>query len=79
MPWALTIGRFGETAIRIHVTFLLFLVWIWAAYYRMGGSQAAWEGVVFVALLFACVLLHELGHVLAARHYGVLRRSSRRA
>ncbi|MFG1360269.1 site-2 protease family protein [Xanthobacter pseudotagetidis] len=71
MPWSLTIGRFGETAIRIHVTFLLFLVWIWAAYYRMGGSSAAWEGVIFVALLFLCVLLHELGHVVAARHYGV--------
>lgn len=71
MPWSLTIGRIGETAIRIHVTFLLFLVWIWAAYYRSGGSQAAWEGVLFVALLFGCVLLHELGHVFAARRYGV--------
>lgn len=71
MPWSLTIGRLGETAIRIHVTFLLFLIWIWAAYYRAGGAQAAWEGVVFVALLFACVLLHELGHVFAARRYGV--------
>lgn len=71
MPWSLTIGRLGETAIRIHVTFLLFLVWIWAAYYRSGGSQAAWEGVLFVALLFFCVLLHELGHVFAARRYGV--------
>ncbi|MDI4665067.1 site-2 protease family protein [Xanthobacter autotrophicus] len=71
MPWSLTIGRLGETAIRIHVTFLLFLVWIWAAYYRAGGSSAAWEGVLFVALLFGCVLLHELGHVFAARHYGV--------
>ena len=71
MPWSVTIGRLGETAIRIHVTFLLFLVWIWAAYYRSGGSQAAWEGVLFVALLFFCVLLHELGHVFAARRYGV--------
>lgn len=71
MPWSVTIGRLGETAIRIHVTFLLFLVWIWAAYYRSGGAQAAWEGVLFVALLFFCVLLHELGHVFAARHYGV--------
>lgn len=71
MPWSVTIGRLGETAIRIHVTFLLFLVWIWAAYYRSGGSQAAWEGVLFVALLFFCVLLHELGHVVAARRYGV--------
>lgn len=71
MPWSVTIGRLGETAIRIHVTFLLFLVWIWAAYYRTGGADAAWQGVLFVALLFACVLLHELGHVFAARHYGV--------
>lgn len=71
MPWSLTIGRLGDTAIRIHVTFLLFLVWIWAAYYRTGGADAAWQGVLFVALLFACVLLHELGHVFAARHYGV--------
>lgn len=71
MPWSLTVGRLGETAIRIHVTFLLFLVWIWAAYYRSGGASAAWEGVLFVALLFACVLLHELGHVFAARRYGV--------
>lgn len=71
MPWSVTIGRLGETAIRIHVTFLLFLVWIWAAYYRTGGADAAWQGVLFVALLFACVLLHELGHVFAARHFGV--------
>lgn len=71
MPWSLTIGRLGETAIRIHVTFLLFLVWIWAAYYRTGGADAAWQGVLFVALLFACVLLHELGHVFAARHFSV--------
>lgn len=71
MPWSLTLGRFGGTAVRIHVTFLLFLVWIWAAYYRQGGAQAAWDGVLFVALLFLCVLLHEFGHAFAARRYGV--------
>ncbi len=71
MPWALTVGTIAGTAIRIHATFLLFLVWIWAAYYRLGGAPAAWEGVLFVALLFACVLLHELGHVFTARRFGV--------
>ncbi|MCS0504897.1 site-2 protease family protein [Ancylobacter mangrovi] len=71
MPWSLTVGHVYGTAVRIHVTFLLFLVWIWAAYYRQGGSGAAWEGVAFVALLFLCVLLHEFGHILAARRYGV--------
>jgi Zn-dependent protease/CBS domain-containing protein len=71
MPWSLTLGSVAGTAIRIHATFLLFLVWIWAAYYRQGGAETAWQGVIFVVLLFLCVLLHELGHVFAARRYGV--------
>jgi len=71
MPWSITIGRVAGTAVRIHVTFLLLLVWIWVAYYRQGGTEAAWEGTAFIALLFLCVLLHEFGHVLAAKRYGV--------
>lgn len=71
MGWSITIGRIAGTAIRIHVTFLLLLVWIGFIYYRQGGPEAAIEGVIFVALLFLCVLLHELGHVFAARRYGV--------
>lgn len=71
MRWSLAVGSIAGTVIRIHVTFLLFLIWIWAAYYRQGGSEAAWQGVGFILLLFACVLLHELGHVFAARRYGV--------
>lgn len=71
MPWSLTVGHVYGTAVRIHVTFLLFLVWIWVAYYQQGGTGAAWEGVAFVALLFFCVLLHEFGHIFAARRYGV--------
>ena len=71
MQWSLTLGRVAGTAIRIHVTFLLFLVWIWAAYYQRGGTEAAWEGTAFIVLLFLCVLLHEFGHVLAAKRYGI--------
>ncbi len=71
MLWSLTVARVAGTAVRIHVTFLLFLTWIWFAYYREGGSPAAWEGVIFISLLFFCVLLHEFGHVFAARYFGV--------
>jgi Zn-dependent protease/CBS domain-containing protein len=71
MLWSLTVARVAGTAVRIHVTFLLFLVWIWYAYYRQGGAPAAWEGVIFVSLLFFCVLLHEFGHVFAARYFGI--------
>ena len=71
MGWAIPIFSIRGTVIRIHITFLLFLVWLWAIFYRQGGAEAAWEGTTFVVLIFLCVLLHELGHVFAARRYGV--------
>jgi Zn-dependent protease/CBS domain-containing protein len=71
MPWSLNIGKIGGTEIRIHVTFLLFLAWIWAASYMSGGADAAWSGLLFMVLLFLCVLVHEFGHILAARAFGV--------
>jgi Zn-dependent protease len=71
MTWSFPIGSIKGTVIRIHLTFVLFLLWIGGAHYAQGGSQAAMEGVLFMVLLFACVLLHEFGHVFAARRYGV--------
>ena len=71
MRWSLTLGSVGGTVIRIHVTFLLFIVWLGAIYYRQGGASAAFEGTAFILLIFLCVLLHELGHVFAARRYGI--------
>jgi Zn-dependent protease len=71
MRWSLHLGSLGGTEIRIHVTFLLFLLWIAAIYYRQGGTEGAWQGTSFIVLIFLCVLLHELGHVFAARRYGV--------
>jgi len=71
MRWSLPIGSLAGTVIRIHVTFLLFLVWLWALFFRQGGAEAAWQGTTFIVLIFFCVLLHELGHVFAARYYGV--------
>ena len=71
MPWSLNIGKVGGTEIRIHVTFLLFLAWIWAVTYMSGGANAAWSGLLFMVLLFLCVLVHEYGHILAARAFGV--------
>jgi Zn-dependent protease/CBS domain-containing protein len=71
MTWSVPIGSVGGTVIRIHVTFLLLLLWIAIAYYVQDGTQAAIEGVTFVVLIFVCVVLHEFGHILAARRYGV--------
>jgi Zn-dependent protease len=67
MPWSITIGTIAGTAIRIHLTFLLFLVWIGVGQAMSGGAAAGWSAVLFVSLLFGCVVLHEFGHILAAR------------
>jgi stage IV sporulation protein FB len=72
MRWSVNIGSIAGTAIRIHITFLLFLAWIFVASYVAGGAQAAWSGLAFLVLLFVCVLAHEFGHIFTARAFGVL-------
>lgn len=71
MSWSIPLGRIAGTEIRLHLTFLMLLAWIGIAHGLQGGMSAAVEGVVFICLLFGCVLLHEFGHVAAARRYGV--------
>ena len=71
MSWSLNIGKVAGTVVRIHLTFLLFLAWIFAASYASGGAATAWGSLVFMLLLFLCVLLHEFGHIFTARAFGV--------
>jgi stage IV sporulation protein FB len=71
MGWSLKIGSVAGTAVRMHVTFLLFLAWIFGVNYFTQGHQAAWNGLLFMVLLFLCVLLHEFGHIFTARAFGV--------
>jgi Zn-dependent protease len=72
MRWSVTLGSFKGTAVRIHVTFILLLAWIGFSAYRSGGAEAARDSVIFITLIFACVLLHEFGHILTARRYGIV-------
>ena len=71
MGWSFNIGSIAGTAIRLHVTFLLFLVWIFFASYASGGAEAAWYSLAFMLLLFACVVAHEFGHIFMAKRFGV--------
>ncbi len=71
MGWSVNIGSIAGTAIRIHFTFLLFLAWIFVESWASGGPAAAWDGLAFMLLLFACVLAHEFGHIFTARAFGV--------
>jgi Zn-dependent protease/predicted transcriptional regulator len=72
MKWSLKLGRILGIDVYLHFTFLLLLGYIGLTHWATGRSLVAGlTGVVFFAGLFACVLLHEYGHALMARHYGI--------
>jgi stage IV sporulation protein FB len=71
MRWAYRIGRVAGTEIKVHVTFLLLLAWFAFQAYSTEGAAAALGRSVFILVLFGCVTLHEFGHILVARRFGV--------
>lgn len=70
--WSLRIGKFFGIEVFIHWTFWILIVWIFLMHLRMGdaSTQGLW-GVLFILALFGCVVLHEFGHALTARRFGV--------
>src|SRR2546429_6764597 len=71
MSWSLPIFRIAGIQLRIHITFLLLIGWLAFGYYTEGGSAVALARVLFVLLLFVCVVLHEFGHAIAAKNFGI--------
>jgi Zn-dependent protease/CBS domain-containing protein len=72
MKWSWRIGKFLGIDVNMHITFLLLIGWVVLSYYLQGSTLVATaEGVVFILALFACVVLHEYGHALTARRYGI--------
>jgi len=75
MGGSLRIGRLAGIDVYMHWTFPLLLVFVAGTALMRGESAAvALQGVGFVGAVFACVVLHELGHALTARRYGIATR-----
>ncbi len=71
MRWSFTLLTIAGTQIRVHLTFLLLLGWLaWGAAQR-GGAAAAAGITLFLLAIFFCILLHEFGHIVMARRFGV--------
>lgn len=72
MKWSWKLGKFAGIDVYIHTTFLLLIGFIGYSSWQQGGSLAAVvSGVGFILLLFLCVVLHEYGHALTARKFGI--------
>ncbi|MFG0255723.1 MAG: site-2 protease family protein [Rhodopirellula sp. JB053] len=66
------LGRFAGIDVRVHWTFLLLPLWVYFSNLASGnGALAATGSVLMVLCVFACVLLHEFGHALTARRFGI--------
>lgn len=72
MKWSFRIATIGGTEVRVHATFFLLLLFV--AVQAMGAGRdiaAAGSAVLLVCAMFFCVLLHEFGHVQAAKAFGI--------
>ena len=69
--WSIRLFRIFGIRLEVHLTFHL----LWILFALFGWQQAGWPGVfwfiTFLFLIFVCVVLHELGHSLTARMYGI--------
>ena len=66
------LGKFAGIDVKVHWSFFLLPAWILFSTLLSGGSLATASGSVLLILaVFACVVLHEFGHALAARKYGI--------
>jgi Zn-dependent protease/CBS domain-containing protein len=69
--WSIPVGRLFGIEIRIHLTFLFLLVFVWSTEAATQDASAALRGLALVGIVFGSVILHELGHALVARGSGI--------
>ncbi len=73
--WSIPAGRLFGVDLRIHLTFVALLIFVWFTQSVTLGTSGAMRGLALVAIIFGCVVLHELGHALVAQRSGVAVRS----
>jgi len=72
MKWSWKIGTLAGIDVFMHATFLLIIGWVGLSYWQQTRTLAGTlEGILFILILFGCVVLHEFGHALTARRYGI--------
>jgi Zn-dependent protease len=69
------LGKIAGIDVFVHATFFILLAWVaLSAYQSSGRIAAAASGVASILTVFGVVVLHELGHALTARRFGIATR-----
>ncbi len=72
MKWQWKLGNFAGIDVYIHATFLLLIGWVGYSHWLENQNWGeVLSGIGFILVLFLCVILHEYGHALTARKYGI--------
>jgi Zn-dependent protease/predicted transcriptional regulator len=68
----LNLGSVSGIKINIHWTFLFLIIWIVFDELKRGGTtNSILFQIALVLAVFVCVVLHELGHALTAKRFGI--------
>ena len=68
--WSIHLFRVLGIRLELHVHFCC---WLWYLFsgWQDGGLEASSTRAISLMLIFTTVVLHELGHCMAARKYGI--------
>ncbi len=71
MAWSFKLVRLFGVDVKVHLTFVLLLLYFGMVGYSEAGWPAALHLVGLMVSIFTCVVLHEFGHILTARQFGI--------
>ncbi|WP_340202275.1 site-2 protease family protein [Ascidiimonas sp. W6] len=72
MKGILKLGKVSDIRIEVHWTFIFLIVWIVFLELNRGGTiHTILTNILFILILFTCVVLHELGHALTAKNFNI--------
>jgi Zn-dependent protease len=72
MKGVLKLGSFSGIKIEVHWTFTLLLIWVAFLEIQRGANlDRILLNEALILVLFLCVILHELGHALTAKKFGI--------